>query len=31
MMLWKNSVRENRVDCFRAMILDGRKHVDQKP
>ena len=30
MMLWKNIVGENRVGCFRLMLLEGSKHVDQK-
>ena len=30
MMAWKKSVGESRVDCFRVMMLDRRRHIDQK-
>ena len=29
-MLWKNSVRESRVDSSGVMVLDGRRHIDLK-
>ena len=29
-MLWKKSVGESRVDCFRVTLLDRRRRVDQK-
>ena len=27
MILWKKSVRENRLDCFNVTVLDRRRHV----
>lgn len=29
-MQYKNNVRESKEGCSRVMVLDGRRHADQK-